>query len=191
MILPIVAYGAPILRAKCSPVQKDDLALQALLADMWETLENANGSGLAAPQVNVNARIFIVNSRSSFERMDENEKNSFRDSPGIQQAFINPHILSYEPEKNSDEEGCLSIPGIWQEVSRFSGLTMSYYDEAFRLHTETFYDLTARMIQHEYDHIEGKLYLDYLSPLTRKLLKSKLNRIQKGEITCRYPMKFL
>ncbi|SEK90685.1 peptide deformylase [Chitinophaga rupis] len=145
---------------------------------MWQTLENAGGVGLAAPQVNRSLRLFLVDSTQA----DEHN--------GIHQVFINGHILNYSTDTCIDTEGCLSIPGIWEEVVRACSITIQYQDENFNTQTQTFSGPTARMIQHEYDHTLGKLYLDHLSPLRRRLLQRKLQAIIKGKVSGKYPMRF-
>ncbi len=179
MILPIVAYGAVILRTPCLPVTPDTPGLQQLITNMWHTLDNANGVGLAAPQVNHPYQLFIV---------DNLKTTTPDDLSGIRQVFINATVLEYSIEQCTDTEGCLSIPGIWEEVSSAEWITLQYQDASFVTHTRTFTGSTARMIQHEYDHVQGKLYLDYLSPLRKALLKNKLQAISKGKATARYPM---
>jgi peptide deformylase len=191
MILPIVAYGAPILHQKSQSITDEYSQLRKLIADMWETLENANGVGLAAPQVNKPIRLFLVDSTRSFDDLTNQEKEQSLDYPGIREVFINPTILSYSQEKWVDEEGCLSIPGLTEQVERSVSISIQYRNTNFETCTETFHGITARMIQHEYDHIEGKLYLDYLNPLKRRLLKNKLAQIAKGKARSRYPMLFM
>jgi len=178
MILPIVAYGAPILRTPCQPVTGETPGLQKLISDMWHTLENAGGVGLAAPQVNKPLQLFLVDSTQA----DEHNV--------IHQVFINAHILDYSKDTCTDTEGCLSIPGIWEEVVRACSITIQYQDEHFNTHTQTFSGPAARMIQHEYDHTLGKLYPDHLSPLRRRLLQRKLQAISKGKVPGAYPMHF-
>jgi peptide deformylase len=189
MILPIVKYGTPILRAKSAPVTKDHPNLEALIANMWDTLENANGCGLAAPQIGEALRIFIVDSKTTYEHMSVEEKiENYSTDSGIRDVFINAKITEYSRELCSDTEGCLSIPGMSEVISRPSVITIEYEDLNFQKHVREFSSLTARMIQHEYDHIEGKLYLDYLPPLKRSLLSNKLSRLKKGRFTSKYPM---
>jgi peptide deformylase len=177
MILPIVAYGAAVLRTPGQPVTPAAPGLQKLVNDMWHTLENAGGVGLAAPQVNQPLQLFIVDSTAA----DADN--------GIRQVFLNAQILDYSTVTCLDTEGCLSIPGIWEEVARACSITIRYQDEAFNTHTQTYHGSTARMIQHEYDHTQGKLYVDYLPPLRRRLLQNKLQAISKGKVKSPYPMK--
>jgi len=178
MILPIVAYGAAILRTAGRPVTPGEPGLAKLIADMWHTLDNAHGVGLAAPQVNRSLQLFLVNSTGVAD-----------EEAGIRQVFLNARILAYGSGTCADTEGCLSIPGIWEEVVRPDTVTLQYQDEHFVTHTRTFYGSTARMIQHEYDHTQGKLYLDYLAPLQRRLLRSKLEAVRKGKVRSGYPMR--
>jgi peptide deformylase len=173
MILPIIAYGAAILRQPCQEVSPAIPRINELVKNMWATLDNARGAGLAAPQVNKPYRIFII----SIE--------TFRGT------FINPGILDYSTETILDTEGCLSIPGIWEEVPRAATITLQYQDENFLPLTHTFSGNIARAIQHEYDHLNGKLYLDYLPPLRKTLLKHKLQAIAKGKTRAPYPLKVL
>lgn len=188
MILPIVAYGAPILRTACEDIEPDYPGLKWLIADMWETLDFIGGAGLAAPQIDRAIRLFIVDSRSTFDEMPQQQRVSFPDNPGIRQVFINARVTGYDGTSGSEEEGCLSFPGLWETIRRRESVTVSWMDEQFRPHTATFHGVTARMIQHEYDHIEGKLFIDYLTPLRRRLLQRRLDRITQGTIEAPYPM---
>jgi peptide deformylase len=190
MILPIVAYGAPVLRKVAEDITPEYPGLQKLIADMWETMYSSSGVGIAAPQINKDIRIFVVDSAQIFENLEENEKGEYPDEPGIKKVFINAHIDKLEGEEWSYNEGCLSIPKIREDVMRPQSVTISYVDENFKPHTETFNGVTARIIQHEYDHIEGKLFIDYLKPLKRKMLQGKLNDISKGKIRVDYKMTF-
>lgn len=190
MILPIVAYGSPILRKVCADIEPDHPGLNKLVADMWETLYNSNGVGLAAPQVNVPFRLFLVDSEQIFENQEEDEKGEYPDEPGFKGVFINARILDQRGEEWSYNEGCLSIPKIREDVYRNEEVTIEYEDENFELHTRTFNGITARIILHEYDHIEGKLFIDYLKPLKRQLIKRKLDDISKGKIKVDYRMVF-
>lgn len=191
MILPIVAYGAPILRTVSKDITPDYPDLEKLIADMWETMVASNGVGLAAPQVNRNIRLFLVDSTQVFENLEENEKGKYPDEPGIKQVFINAHIKTLNGEEWPYNEGCLSIPKIREDIYRNETVTLEYLDEQFQPHTETFRGVTARIILHEYDHIEGKLFIDYLKPLKRRLLKGKLEDISKGKVKVDYKMVFI
>jgi peptide deformylase len=190
MILPIVAYGAPILRTISKDITPEYPGLSKLIEDMWETMQYSNGVGLAAPQINRDIRLFLVDSRQIFENLDEDEKGKYPDGPGIRQVFINAHIASLQGGEWSYNEGCLSIPKIREDIIRTEEVTLDFLDENFQPHTETFNGITARVIQHEYDHIEGKLFIDYLKPLKRKLLKGKLDDISRGKVNVDYKMSF-
>jgi peptide deformylase len=190
MILPIVAYGTPILRQVSKEIGPDYPDLSKLLDDMWETMYSSNGVGLAAPQINRDIRLFIVDSRQIFENLEEDEKGKYPDGPGIRQVFINAHITGLHGDEWLYNEGCLSIPKIREDIFRSEEVTMEYQDEQFEFHTTTFNGISARIVLHEYDHIEGKLFIDYLKPLKRKLLKGKLDDITKGRINVDYKMSF-
>ncbi|WP_143308334.1 peptide deformylase [Chitinophaga vietnamensis] len=173
MILPIVAYGSNILRRICDPVTHQTPALPQLTLDMWDTLRRAGGVGLAAPQLGKALRLFVINS----------ETHDFR------QAFLNPVIIDQSETMTTDTEGCLSIPGIWEDISRPESILIRYEDENFIFRENAFHGDLARMIQHEYDHINGKLMIDYLPPLRKQLLQHKLKMISTGKIRAPYPMK--
>ena len=190
MILPIVAYGSEVLRKVAVEIEKDYPHLDKLIADMWETMYASNGVGLAAPQVNKNIRLFVMDSAQIFEHQEEEDKGKYPDEPGVKRVFINAHIDSLDGEEWSYNEGCLSIPKIREDIMRPKQVTIEYLDENFELHAETFNGLTARIIQHEYDHIEGRLFIDYLKPLKKKMLQGKLNDISKGKIKVDYKMAF-
>lgn len=190
MILPIVAYGSDILRKTATDISPDYPGLEKLLADMWETMYYSNGVGLAAPQINREIRLFVMDSAQIFANQEEDEKGEYPDEPGIKKVFINAHIVHFGGSDWSYNEGCLSIPKIREDVMRPEEVTLEYLDENFEPHTETFIGITARIIQHEYDHIEGKLFIDYLKPLKRKMLKGKLTDISKGKIKVDYKMVF-
>ena len=190
MILPIVAYGSNILRKVAKDITSDYPNINNLIADMWETMYYSNGVGLAAPQVNKDIRLFVMDSTQIFEHQEEDEKGKYPDDPGIKRVFINAHVKDLDGEEWCYNEGCLSIPKIREDVNRPGTITLEYVDQDFVPHTETFIGLTARIIQHEYDHIEGKLFIDYLKPLKRKMLQGKLNDISKGKIKVDYKMVF-
>jgi len=192
MILPIVAYGSPVLRKVSEEISADYPGLPKLIEDMWETMYNSNGVGLAAPQVNKSIRLFTVDSTQIFANMEEDEEeNVYPDSPGIKGVFINAHIVEKTGNEWSYNEGCLSIPKIREDISRNESVTLEYQDENFETHTKTFNGITARVILHEYDHIEGKLFIDYVKPLKRTLLKRKLDDISKGKVKTDYRMVFV
>jgi peptide deformylase len=192
MILPIVAYGNPVLRKVAQDIDAQYPNLDKLLEDMWETMYASNGVGLAAPQINKDIRVFVMDSAQIFVNMDEEDRKeeTYSDDPGIKQAFINPHIVEEHGEDWAYNEGCLSIPKIREDIYRAEEITIEYQDEHFKKHTKTFNGITARIILHEYDHLEGKLFIDHISPLKRKLLKRKLDDISKGNISVDYKMLF-
>jgi peptide deformylase len=190
MILPIVAYGSPVLRVVCKDIGPDHPGLAKLIEDMWETMYSSSGVGLAAPQVNKDIRLFVVDSSQIFANQDEDEKGKYPDEPGIKQVFINAHIKNLDGEEWAYNEGCLSIPKIREDIYRNEEVTLDFVDENFEPHTATFNGITARVILHEYDHIDGKLFIDYLKPLKRKLLKGKLDDISRGKIKVDYRMAF-
>lgn len=190
MILPIVAYGHPVLRKVARDILPDHPGLDKLIEDMWETMYASNGVGLAAPQVNKDIRLFVVDTVQMFNNMNDEEKAEFPDTPGVKAVFINAHIVELEGEEWPYNEGCLSIPKIREDIYRQEKVTMQFRDQQFNSHIISFTGLSARVIQHEYDHIEGKLFIDYLSGLKRKLMKGKLNDISKGKISVDYKMLF-
>ncbi|MFY7734506.1 MAG: peptide deformylase [Bacteroidia bacterium] len=179
MILPIVAYGDTVLRKVGDNISADYEGLKDLVANMWETMYSAQGVGLAAPQVGKAINLFIVDT-SGFE--DE-------DYPDLKRVFINAEIIEEWGEEWAFEEGCLSIPHIREDVYRWSDIAIKYQDENFEWHEEEFDGIAARVIQHEYDHIKGKLFVDYLSPLKKRLLKNKLVNISKGGANTKYRMR--
>ena len=190
MILPIVAYGAPVLRTVCKDINADYPGLNKLIEDMWETMYASSGVGLAAPQINREVRLFVIDSKQIFEGMDEEEKKKYADAPGVKQVFINAHIKELDGKEWAYNEGCLSIPKIREDIYRNEVVTLEYVDDQFQVHTKTIKGITARVILHEYDHIEGKLFIDYLKPLKRRLIKGKLEDISKGKVKVDYKMTF-
>lgn len=190
MILPIVAYGHPVLRKVATPITPDYPNLAKFIEDMWETMYASSGVGLAAPQVNRDIRLFIIDTEQIFENMDEDEKADYDDGPGAKGIFINANIVRLEGEEWPYNEGCLSIPKIREDIYRQEAVTLTYQDASFETHTKTFTGITARVILHEYDHIEGKLFIDHISPLKRKLMKGKLSDISKGKVNVDYKMTF-
>lgn len=191
MILPIVAYGDPVLKKVGIEIDKDYPGLTDLLENMWETMYAASGVGLAAPQVGKSIRLFIVDA-SPFADNEEDEEldPKAKGLENFKKVFINPIIEEETGENWAFQEGCLSIPKIREDVYRKEKITITYYDENFDFHEETYDGYAARVIQHEYDHIEGILFTDHLSPLKRKLLTKKLGNISKGEVEVDYRMKF-
>lgn len=190
MILPIIAYGHPVLRKRSEDIDRTYPDLEKLISDMWDTLYASHGVGLAAPQVNKPIRLFLVDSKQMLDQMDEDERAEYEGDEGVKQAFINARIIETEGDPWPYEEGCLSIPKIREDVNRPETVTLQYLDEQFQPHEETFSGLSARVIQHEYDHIEGKLFIDYLKPLKKRLLKKRLDDISKGKVDIDYKMLF-
>ena len=192
MILPIVAYGHPVLRKVAQDIDASYPDLPKLIEDMWETMYASNGVGLAAPQINRDIRLFVVDSSQIFLNMDEDERaeQQYPDDPGIKQVFINAHIVEEAGDDWPYNEGCLSIPKIREDIYRAEEVTLDFLDEHFQKHRKTFSGITGRIILHEYDHIEGKLFIDHITPLKRKLLKRKLDDISRGAIKVDYKMMF-
>ncbi len=190
MILPIVAYGHPVLRKLAKSIKADYPGLSKLIEDMWETMYASNGVGLAAPQVNKDIRLFVVDTEQMYRGMNEEEKAEYPGDEGFKGVFINSHVQTLDGDEWEYNEGCLSIPKIREDIYRQETVTLRYCDEKFMEHSRTFSSLTARVILHEYDHIEGKLFIDHISPLKRKLMKGKLNDISKGKVNVDYKMLF-
>lgn len=190
MILPVVAYGSPVLRKVCDDITPEYPGLEKLLADMWETVYNSNGVGLAAPQINKPIRLFIVDTIQIVEDFDDEDKRQYPGEEPIKQVFINAHKIEESGKLWPYNEGCLSIPKVREDIQRHSNVRISYLDENFVAHEREFHGITARVIQHEYDHIEGKLFIDYISPLKKRLIKKKLDDISKGKIHTDYRMIF-
>ncbi|BAP30858.1 peptide deformylase [Chryseobacterium sp. StRB126] len=193
MNLPIVAYGNRILKQKCIQINENSHEIQDLITNMWETMENSNGCGLSSSQINKPLQLFIVDSQIAFENFDTEDQLLYfeKNDKGIRETFINAKIIDSSGETWEDYEGCLSIPGLSQKVKRPWGITIEYLDQNFIKYTKTFTGLTARIIQHEYDHTQGILYIDHLKPLTKKMIESKLKKIVHGNIQTGYPMQFL
>tara|TARA_B100000287_G_C20671322_1_gene793481 strand:- start:1941 stop:2486 length:546 start_codon:yes stop_codon:yes gene_type:complete len=179
MIYPIILYGDSVLRKKCSDIIKGEIDTKILSDDMFETMSHADGIGLAAPQIGIPKRMFVVDGSS----LDDKDLSSFK------KVFINPKIEDQHGDEWEFEEGCLSIPGVRGVVLRKPNITISYFDENWISRKESFTGMKARVIQHEYDHIEGKLFVDYLSPLKRKLIKNKLSEISRGNCDVSYQVK--
>jgi peptide deformylase len=190
MVLPIVAYGNPVLRKVGLEITPDYPGLQKLIEDMWETMYNSKGVGLAAPQVNKDIRLFVMDSIQILENLEEDEKNDYPGDEGYKGVFINARIKEIDGDEWPYNEGCLSIPKIREDILRRETITIHFFDENFLEHTKTFTGITARVILHEYDHIEGKLFIDYLKPLKKNLIKRKLNDISKGKVSVDYRMSF-
>ncbi|MCX6190165.1 MAG: peptide deformylase [Bacteroidetes bacterium] len=179
MILPITQYGDAVLRKLCTPITPDYPNLKVLIANMFETMYNASGVGLAAPQIALPIRLFVIDA----EPLDEINLKGFK------KVFINAQILEEKGDKWAYNEGCLSIPGIREDINRKEQITITYVDENFVQYTETYNSKIARVIQHEYDHIEGKLFVDYLTPLKKEMLKGRLADITKGRADVDYKVK--
>lgn len=185
MILPIVAYGDPVLRATCEEIDQNYPQLETLIANMFETMYEAQGVGLAAPQIGKSIRLFVLDATPFAEGEDGD--------PGctdFKRVLINPIIFEESGEEWGMEEGCLSIPGIREEVKRQGDLKIEYYDQNWDLYEESLTGFAARVVQHEYDHIEGVLFTDKISALRRQLIRSKLNDISKGKTDANYRMRF-
>lgn len=177
MIYPVVVFGDPVLRKKAVDIEKNSIDVKELAQDMFETMDAANGIGIAAPQIGKSLRIFVVDGT---KLEDEEDMESFK------KIFINPQILDETGEKWKFEEGCLSIPEIREDVSRHEEVTIRYFDENWVEHEDTFDGMKARIIQHEYDHIEGILFTDHISPLKKRIIKGKLANISKGKFKADY-----
>ena len=176
MIYPIVLYGDNVLREKCTEIKMGDLDIKSLVNDMFETMADADGIGLAAPQIGISKKLFVVDGSS----LEDEEMTSFK------KVFINPVLNNEDGDFWEFEEGCLSIPHIRGGVNRKSSIEITFFDENWNKKTEVFKGMQARVIQHEYDHIQGKLFIDYLSPLKKKLIKNKLLEITKAHCEVRY-----
>lgn len=186
MILPIVAYGDPVLRKKGEDIDKDFPKLQELIDNMFETMYSASGVGLAAPQIGRAIRLFVVDA-SGFVDEDEEDEEGLE---GFKKVFINPQIIEEDGEEWDFNEGCLSIPDVREDVTRHERIRIKYMDRDFKEHEEVYDGLKARVIQHEYDHIEGVLFTDYLTPLRKRIIKGRLNNISKGKVSVNYRMRF-
>lgn len=182
MILPIYAYGHPVLKKVAKEIDKDYPGLEALIANMWETMYKAEGVGLAAPQIGRSIRMFLID---TVQVMEEGEEDQ-----GFKKVFINAQKLEEGGVPWTYEEGCLSIPDIRGDVDRLPQIKMRYWDENFEEKVEIFDGLNARVIQHEYDHVDGILFTQFLKPIRRRLIKRKLENIKKGKIDVDYKMKF-
>ncbi len=182
MILPIYAYGNPVLKQVAKDITPDYPQLQELIANMWETMYNADGVGLAAPQIGLSIRVFVVDTTQIQEKGEEEK--------GMKHTFINAHKVEESGEPWTYEEGCLSIPKIRGDVDRPPTLRLRWMDENFVQQEETFVGINARVIQHEYDHIDGVLFVDHLKPVKKHMVRKKLEDIRKGKIAPEYKMKF-
>jgi peptide deformylase len=189
MLLPIIAYGHPVLKRKAEVINKDYPKLLELIDDMFETMYNANGVGIAAPQIGLSIRLFIVDTNpfSEDESLSDEDRSELK---SFKKIFINPEILDQNGDEWSFEEGCLSIPNIRESVFRQESIKVQYFDENFTQHIESYGGLLARVIQHEHDHIEGILFTDKLSSFKKQLLKKKLLKISSGKLSFDYEMQF-
>jgi peptide deformylase len=193
MIYPIVAFGDPVLKARAKDLPADFPAaeLQQIVRDMFDTMYHAHGVGLAAPQVARSIRLFVIDSEPMIDAEDEETGEPLPDAEKpVKRAFINPQMVSETGEEWGFEEGCLSIPGVREMVYRPATIRLRYEDENRQLHEEAFTGMTARVIQHEYDHLEGVLFTDRISGLKKQLIKGKLTRISKGDVSADYRMRF-
>lgn len=188
MILPIRAYGDPVLKKKAKDITPDYPELKTLIDNMFETMYDSHGIGLAGPQVGLDIRLFVIDIRPLAE--DEDYVDIADELKDFKKVFINAKILEEKGCEWKFNEGCLSIPDVREDVSRKETIVIEYYDENFVKHTEEFSDIRARVIQHEYDHIEGVLLTDRLSPLKKKILQGRLNKISNGEVNVSYKMRF-
>lgn len=191
MVLPIVAYGHPVLRKMCEDITPEYPELKKLIADMWETMYHSNGVGIAAPQVNKAIRLFVIDTEQIVEGFDEEDKKKYPNEEPVKQVFINAHVVEETGEKWAYNEGCLSIPKIREDIQRQEKVKLRYMDENFIEYEKEFHGITARVIQHEYDHIDGKLFIDYLPSLKKRLMKKKLDDISSGRVRVDYKMLFV
>ena len=190
MILPVVAYGSPVLRKVCEDITPQYPELKKLLADMWDTVYNSNGVGLAAPQINRPIRLFVIDTVQIVEDFNDEDRRKYPNEKAIKQVFINARKIEETGDMWPYNEGCLSIPKVREDIQRNSNVRISYLDENFEPQEQEFHGITARVIQHEYDHIEGKLFIDYLSQLKKRLIKKKLDDISAGKVKTDYRMLF-
>jgi len=181
MVLPIVGYGSTVLRKKAQEIKKDYPNLAQTIIDMFDTLDKSDGIGLAAPQIDKSIRLFVIDANG----LKEDHPNL----PYYKRAFINPKILDFSEESINYNEGCLSVPEIWEDVKRPAAIKVQYFDEEWQLQEETLSGLLSRIFQHEFDHLEGIIFTDRISPLKKKLIKNRLEIIMKGKIQVRYRMK--
>ena len=188
MILPIVGYGYPLLKKRSVNIDKNYPDLKILIRDMYETMYNASGVGLAAPQIGKGIRLFIIDT-SAFDN-EEFESNSGFKTKSVKKTFINPEIINESGDLKLFEEGCLSVPNIRESINRKSEIKIKYQDENFNIHQDSFDGIVARVIQHEYDHLEGVLFTDKISPFKKKLIKGKLKNIMTGKVPVDYVMNF-
>lgn len=182
MILPITAYGSKILKQEAAEIDPGYPGLKELIANMYETMYRADGVGLAAPQVDRSIRLFVIDAGAMSEEYPE--------LAGFKKTFINPYIIDRSGKEWFFNEGCLSVPNVREDVKRKEGITIEYMDEGFELKEESYDGIKARIIQHEYDHLDGTLFVDRVSPIRKKLLRGKLSNIARGQVNVKYKMKF-
>lgn len=182
MIYPIYVYGMPVLRKVAQPVPSDYPELPQLAEDMFKTMYHADGVGLAAPQIGLSLRMFVID----LSVMADEKHPEFKDAKRV---FINPEILEVGPETKTQDEGCLSVPGVNESVKRSTMVRVKYFDENWNEHEEVFNDFFAKAVQHEYEHLDGKLFIDNISPVRRTMNRSRLQSMLKGKINCRYSIK--
>jgi len=178
MIYPIAVYGHPVLRKIAKEIEPEHEGLSDIIKNMWETMYESDGIGLAAPQVNKSIRLIVIDASPLAD--------DFPELKDFKKVIINPEIVDFNEENALIDEGCLSLPTIREEVKRPTQITIKYFDTDFNPVEETYHDFAARVVQHEYDHLEGKLFVDHLSPLKKRLLKGKLNKISKGDVDVEY-----
>jgi peptide deformylase len=190
MVLPVIAYGHPVLRKKCDDITPEYPELAKLIQDMWDTMYHTNGVGVAAPQVGKAIRLFVIDTDQIVEGFDEQDKRDYPNEKPIKGVFINAQKIEEGGEPWAYNEGCLSIPKVREDIKRAAKVKVRYMDEQFVEHEREFDGITARVILHEYDHIEGKLFIDYLPQLKRRLIKKKLDDISAGKVKVDYRMSF-
>ena len=182
MIYPIYLFGHPVLRKKAESVKTDHPDLKQLVADMFETMYNSEGVGLAAPQIGKSIRLIVIDGDVLADK--------FPECKGLKLTLINPELEIIEDEDPvTREEGCLSLPGLSENVKRYEHVKLNWFDEDFQPHAQEFKGFASRIIQHEFDHLEGEVYTDHVSPIRKQLIKNKLNNIQKGKVSCEYKVK--
>lgn len=188
---PIIAYGNSVLRKECAEVKHESDKIEWLIENLWSALDYSGGIGLAAPQINDSYKVFVVNSRLFYNEIDaENRAKMFSGDQGIEETFINAKIISSSDEKWKEQEGCLSIPGIFEDVERPWEIVLEYRNAKMELIKKHFSGYTAKVIQHELDHTRGVLFVDHLSVLSKRLLSGKLKKVKNGKIQTEYPIRF-
>ena len=189
MIVPIIGYGHKILRNACNLVNKTDAELESVIDNLWDTLDASGGVGLAAPQINSSEKIFVINSRLMYEELSDKQRNEcFAGDHGIKEVFVNAQIVERSESTWKDIEGCLSLPGINEPVERSWQIKIKYQDINLNRIEKSYSGYTARVIQHEYDHLNGILFIDHLSGLKKKMLQGKIKQILSGKVDIYYKM---